>query len=356
MPPPVETKVERLRRQAERAIDARKSRTVVLPLLERLVAAAPRGSEAGRYGHRQLVEQLVDHHPWRALLHARALLADGGRPAAIDDELHGLVGLAHALLGNYAAAVAAYRRAVAIAPSNPWHQHNLGHLLDVGLGEPRAARRHLEAAHRGAGPDDGEISGSLAHCLARLGELEAARAHAEVACQACPTSAEHAALLAWIEAGAPVEGPSSDEPAPSDGASDAEPVAEARREDPVAALLRAGIARDERLQERALALWADYAATKEPVFLDATPAPVWAAMVDFACRERAPSETSAGAPIAGRARRAGSLASSARRYRVKTEALRARWIALLEEWASAGGRWASLLREVEGPAQQRAGD
>jgi hypothetical protein len=347
MPPPVETKVERLRRQAERAIDARKSRKVVLPLLERLVAAAPRGSEAGRYAHRQLVEQLVDHHPWRALLHARALLGEGGPKAPVDDELHGLVGLAHALLGNYAAAVAAYRRAVAMAPANPWHQHNLGHLLDVGLGRPRAALRHLEAAHRGAGPDDGEISGSLAHCLARLGQLEAARAHAEVACQACPTSAEHAALLAWIEAGAPLEGP----PASASG----EP-AEAVREDAVATLLRAGIVRDERLQSRALALWSDYAATKEPVFLDATPAAVWAAMVDFACRERVPAATSAGEPVAGRARRAVSLASSARRYRVKTEALRARWIALLEEWASAGGRWASLLREVEGPAQQRAGD
>jgi tetratricopeptide (TPR) repeat protein len=351
MPPPVETKVERLRRQAERAIDARKSRNVVLPLLERLVAAAPRGSEAGRYGHRQLVEQLVEHHPWRALLHAREFLADGDRKAPDDDEVHGLVGLAHALLGNYGAAVAAYRRAVAIAPSNPWHQHNLGHLLDVGLGRPRAARRHLEAAHRGAGPDDGEISGSLAHCLARLGELEAARGHAEVACQACPTNAEHAALLAWIEAGAPLEGP-------PDAALEQpeESAAEVVREDPVAALLRAGIARDERLQARALALWSDYAATKEAVFLEATPAPVWAAMVDFACRERVPAQTSAGEPVAGNGRRAGSLASSARRYRVKTEALRVRWIALLEEWASAGGRWASLLREVEGPARQRAGD
>ena len=194
-----ETAIDRMRQQAERAIASSKSRNTILPLLERLVRAAPSGSEANRFAHRQLAEFLVEQHPWRALLHLKQFLAGA---ASDDDSAFALFGLGHALLGNYRSAVDAYGRAVAISPRNPWYQHNLGHLLDVGLDRPELALPHLEMAHRTAGPDDGEISASLAHCMARVGNLEAALAHADVAVATCPHNAEHVRLRSWILAGA----------------------------------------------------------------------------------------------------------------------------------------------------------
>lgn len=190
---------------------SRKSRNTILPLLERLARAAPEGSDASLFAHRHLAEYLVEQHPWRALVHLRRVLgparppkrsAPSGHAADVDDGAHALAGLAHALLGNYHSAAEAYRRAIGIAPRNPWYQHNLGHLLDVGLDRPKVALRHLEAAHRAAGPDDGEISASLAHCLARLGDLSAALGHVDVAIATCPDNPEHRRLREWILGGA----------------------------------------------------------------------------------------------------------------------------------------------------------
>ncbi len=214
-----ETAIDRMRQQAERAIASSKSRNTILPLLERLVRAAPAGSEAHQFAHRQLGEYLVEQHPWRALVHLRAFLRGGDES---DDGAYALFGLAHALLGNYRSAIDAYGRAVAIAPRNPWYQHNLGHLLDVGIDRPQLALPHLEMAHRTAGPDDGEISASLAHCLARVGKLDAALEHADVAVATCPDNPDHVRLRSWILAGAKVpigeHELATSEPASSDSA------------------------------------------------------------------------------------------------------------------------------------------
>jgi tetratricopeptide (TPR) repeat protein len=113
-----------------------------------------------------------------------------------------LMGLSQALLGNYRMAVAAYRKAVKLAPRNPWYHHNLGHLLDVGLSESVAALDHLRIAQR-IQPDEDEISASLAHCLARLGQLDEARKMAKLAVRRAPRNREHQTLLEWIENGAP---------------------------------------------------------------------------------------------------------------------------------------------------------
>jgi hypothetical protein len=200
-----ETAIDRMRQQAERAIASSKSRNTILPLLERLVRAAPSGSEANRFAHRQLAELQVEQHPWRALGHLKQFLQaeraqSGGE--CDDDGAYALFGLAHALLGNYRSAIDAYGRAVALAPRNPWYQHNLGHLLDVGIDRPKLALPHLEMAHRTAGPDDGEISASLAHCMARVGNLEAALEHADVAVATSPDNPEHVRLRSWILGGA----------------------------------------------------------------------------------------------------------------------------------------------------------
>ncbi|WP_236605578.1 tetratricopeptide repeat protein [Sandaracinus amylolyticus] len=196
-----ESAVERLRKQAERAIAAAQGRRVVEPLLERIVSLAPDGSDASVFAHRHLAEYRIEDHPWRALLHLRKVV--GAHPD--DDVVHALMGLSHALLANFRSAVSSYRRALALAPRNPWYHHNLGHLLDVALDQPATALRHLEFAHRAANPPEHEIAASLAHCLARLGRIDDARETATVAVQGEPRNREHKQLLAWIERGAPEE-------------------------------------------------------------------------------------------------------------------------------------------------------
>ncbi len=194
-----ESGVERLLRHAETALAAGQGRRVVEPLLERLVALAPRGSDASVFAHRRLGEYRVEDHPWRALLHLRQVLPSHGE----DDDVHALMGLSHALLSNFHSAIASYRRALALSAGNPWYHHNIGHLLDVALDRPAAALRHLQAAHDALSPPDAEIGASLSHCLARVGRLGDALLVARGACAAEPRNPELRRLLDWLERGAP---------------------------------------------------------------------------------------------------------------------------------------------------------
>ncbi|HET8936439.1 MAG TPA: tetratricopeptide repeat protein [Polyangiales bacterium] len=159
---------------------------------------APDGSAHALFAHRHLAELQLSGSPWRAALHLRRLVQAG----AADDSAHALMGLSQALLGNYRMAVGAYRRAIKLAPRNPWYHHNLGHLLDVGLSDSVAALEHLRMAHR-IQPEEDEIAASLAHCLARLGQLKEAQLMAQRAVRRSPRNREHAALLEWIKSGAP---------------------------------------------------------------------------------------------------------------------------------------------------------
>jgi Flp pilus assembly protein TadD len=195
-----DTDLERLRRRAEAALRRPRSRREVETLLERILSIAPTDSESAAFAHRHLAELLIEEHPWRAALHLRHV----AQLANDDDVVHALMGLCQALLGNFHSAVAAYRRALSIAPRNPWYHHNLGHLLDVALGDPRGAVEHLRSAHR-MEPLEHEITASLAHCLARVGEIEEARVLADEAVRAAPRNKDHRALLAWVERGAPGE-------------------------------------------------------------------------------------------------------------------------------------------------------
>jgi tetratricopeptide (TPR) repeat protein len=195
-----ETGVARLRHEAELALRRSRSRDEVEPLLERLEEAAEPNSEPWVFAHRHLAELRLESHPWRAALHLRKVLAVQQN----DDVVHALLGLCHALLGNYQAAVGAYRRAVAIAPRNPWYHHNLGHLLDVALADPESAEPHLRIAHE-MEPEEDEITASLAHCAARVGHVGQAEELAQEALRIAPDNADHQALMAWIEDGAPAE-------------------------------------------------------------------------------------------------------------------------------------------------------
>jgi len=183
-----------LRNRIEEAIKQNRPRQEILPVLERLVRDAPEHSEDRLFAHRQLAELYLEYHPWRSALHLRQLIKLG----IVDDGVYALMGLSQALLGNYHYAVISYRQALERAPHNPWYHHNLGHILDMGLGKSESALSHLRYAHKIESEED-EISASLAHCLARLGRLEEAKTMAERALHNSPLNGHHQALLSWLK-------------------------------------------------------------------------------------------------------------------------------------------------------------
>ena len=159
-----------LRRNIERALNRDDSPAEVLPMLERLQRVALEGSDDASFADRRMAELLLETAPWRAALHIRRLVETQPN----EDATWALMGLAQALLGHYRYACASYRKALSIAPGNPWYSHNLGHLLDVALDRPDDARKHLERAHSRV-PDEPAITCSLVHALWRCGRLDDAR-------------------------------------------------------------------------------------------------------------------------------------------------------------------------------------
>jgi Flp pilus assembly protein TadD len=192
------SELDRLRARIDDALRRERPRTEIMPLLEKLLDGAPDHGELYVYGHRHTAELLLQDEPWRAALHLRRVI----RAGAGEDTAHALMGLCQALLGNFDSAVFHYERALALDPSNAWYHHNLGHLLDVALKQPQAALSHLRWAHE-AHPMEDEVTASLAHCLARLGQLEEAEALAREALDLSPEHDSHASLVAWIRRGAP---------------------------------------------------------------------------------------------------------------------------------------------------------
>jgi len=192
------SELDRLRARIDDALRRERPRAEIMPLLERLLENAPDHGELYVYGHRHTAELLLQDEPWRAALHLRRVI----RAGAGEDTAHALMGLCQALLGNFDSAVFHYERALALDPSNAWYHHNLGHLLDVALNKPQGALSHLRWAHD-AHPMEDEVTASLAHCLARLGQLEEAEALAREALDLSPEHDSHASLVAWIRKGAP---------------------------------------------------------------------------------------------------------------------------------------------------------
>ncbi len=192
------SELDRLRTRIEDALRRERPRSEVMPLLSRLLANAGDHSELFVYAHRHMAELLITDEPWQSALHLRQVM----RAGAADDTTHALMGLCQALLGNFDSAVYQYERALALDPNNAWYHHNLGHLLDVALNRPDAAAKHLQWAHD-AHPMEDEVTASLSHCLARLGQLEQAEALAQEALDLSPDHESHGSLLSWIKRGAP---------------------------------------------------------------------------------------------------------------------------------------------------------
>jgi tetratricopeptide (TPR) repeat protein len=175
----------------------------VLPMLHRLSRVAPEGTSESVYAQRLLAELLADTHPWRAALHARRVLA----LQPTDDGAWAILALCYALLGHYRAAVAAYRRALDLAPGNAAYAHNLGHLVDVALGRPQDAIPWLAAAYEQT-QERADVAVSFAHALGRAGRLDEAKRVTRRALENDGEMArvrEHAALVQWLEQGAPEE-------------------------------------------------------------------------------------------------------------------------------------------------------
>jgi Flp pilus assembly protein TadD len=186
-----------LRREIEHALRRAFDPADVLPRLARLARLAKPSSDDGVFAHRQLAELLVERHPWRAALYARRALAHRGH----DDRAWAILAFCQTLLGNFHCAASAYRQAISCAPSNPWYAHNLGHLLDVALGQPARALGWLRAAYDAKG-DNSEIVASYAHALARAGHTNEARLVLERALDRFE-SRELEAILRWLDQGAP---------------------------------------------------------------------------------------------------------------------------------------------------------
>lgn len=188
---------QRLRLEIERTLRGAFDPADVLPRLARLARLAPPASADAVFANQKLAELLLERDPWRAALYVRRALAHEDN----DDRAWAILALCHALLGNFRCAVSAYAKATACAPSNPWYAHNLGHLLDVALGEPLRALPWLKIAYA-AKSDNSELAASYAHALARAGRIEEARGVLERA-RTRSVSLELDALLRWLDQGAP---------------------------------------------------------------------------------------------------------------------------------------------------------
>lgn len=197
----VEDPVHSLRRRAEQAIQASRPKAQIERILEELIDRAVEGSKESCFAHRQLAELLLEENPWAAALHLRRVLQVDND----DDIAHALMGLCQALQGNFRIAVSSYRRAVSLCPSNPWYNHNLGHLLDVALDAPEDAIGYLRRAHR-AQPLQEEVGASLALCLGRLGQCAEAVALTRALLARHPHHKDLKLLQSWLERGAPREG------------------------------------------------------------------------------------------------------------------------------------------------------
>lgn len=170
-------------------------------LLTALAEKADEGSEAWAYACTQLAEQIAASDPWRASLLVKRVIAAGPHRA----EAYGVLGLAQSFLGNHRYAVTCYEAALEFAHADSTLQatprfrvtllHNLGHLYDVALDNPRKAIPPLSRAFRLAATDPsrksrrrgahahhlwpcerGEITASLAHALVRAGFTRVATA------------------------------------------------------------------------------------------------------------------------------------------------------------------------------------
>jgi len=161
--------VQRLQSDVEWALQRGLGPRDLVPMLERLWTHAPRGSTPACFAATELAELLLPTAPWRSAVLVREVLQHEET-----DRAWAVLGLSMSLLGHYRSAKRAFAKAVALDPGCSSYAHNLGHLLDAGLGRPREALPWLRKAAL-ARPADEEIAASYAHALFRTGQVDEAR-------------------------------------------------------------------------------------------------------------------------------------------------------------------------------------
>jgi tetratricopeptide (TPR) repeat protein len=157
-----------LRRKIERALCSNEPTRSLERLLEHLIRVSDRGTTDRLFAERELAELILEQKPWCAAMHIRSYL----QHEPLESAGWALMGLSQSLLGNHRYAVSSFRKALAIDPGNPYYEHNLGHLLDVALRQPKLALVHLRRAFR-VDPQS-PIACSLIHALWRSGNLQEA--------------------------------------------------------------------------------------------------------------------------------------------------------------------------------------
>ncbi|HQY61649.1 MAG: hypothetical protein IPF92_00885 [Myxococcales bacterium] len=162
-------------------------------MLHQLARIASPTSEDAAFAHQKLAELLAEEEPWRAALYARRVL----QHFPTSHRAWAVLALSQSTLGHFRFARTAYQRALELAPKNGSYAHNLGHLLDVALGDPHAAVPWLRRAHDGARSDP-SVAASYAHALGRSGRWADAKKVLGRALAHGPTR-ELSALARWVE-------------------------------------------------------------------------------------------------------------------------------------------------------------
>jgi Flp pilus assembly protein TadD len=165
----------------------------LVPELEAIASQCEPFGANWQFAHRQLALILAPTDPWRASLLARSLVEAYPR----DHAGWAALGLAQSLLGQHRYAIHCYERALRLAPDEPRVAHNLGHLYDVALSDPRRAIPLLERAFR-AEPTCPDIAASLAHALGRVGDARRGLSILREATERGRTRDQHE-LLDWLE-------------------------------------------------------------------------------------------------------------------------------------------------------------
>lgn len=188
------SRVETLRLKAVELLERSKYPMEAEELLERIIRLSHDENEHALFARQRLAELHLESDPWSAAIHIRRVV----RARPDDHSAHALLGLAHGLLRNYRLAVRCFERASDLAPAISSYHHNLGHFLDQGLSDPKAALGPLRMACS-ISPENDEIVASYAQALARSGDTETAVIHARRAARLNPKHKAHAELVRLLE-------------------------------------------------------------------------------------------------------------------------------------------------------------
>lgn len=175
-------RIARLERAIGYAIEQELPPYEIIAMLFDLVRKTAGTDALGASARLALVQRLLSGNPelptpneraiWECAKLCRQALA-GPLTSVEKGAALALLGLSYSQLGCFRSARQAYFQALRERPGDPVIAHNLGHLLQVRLGQPAAARKWLRMAHQKL-PSDPEIAASYAYALLACDDYEQA--------------------------------------------------------------------------------------------------------------------------------------------------------------------------------------